>query len=48
MRRTVTVALAVVVLGPTAWTARGPAVESGDATGASAPHRHQATSAAGA
>jgi hypothetical protein len=48
MRRTVTVTLAVVVVGPTAWTVRGAAVESPDATGASAPHRHQATSAAGA
>ena len=37
MRRTVTVTLAVVVVGPTAWTVRGAAVESPDATGASAP-----------
>jgi hypothetical protein len=48
MRRTVTVTLAVVVVGPTAWTVRGAAVESRDATCASAPRRHQATSAAGA
>ena len=41
MRRTVTVTLAVVVVvGPTAWTVRGAAVESPDATGASAPQRH--------
>jgi hypothetical protein len=35
-----------VAVGPTAWTVRGAAVESPDATGASAPQRHQATSAA--
>jgi hypothetical protein len=40
MRRTVTVTLAVVVVGPTAWTVCGAAVESPDATGASAPQRH--------
>ena len=39
MRRTVTVTLAVVVVGLTAWTVRGAAVESPDATGASAPQR---------
>ena len=48
MGRTVTVTLAVVVVGLTVWTVRGASVESPDATGASAPHRHQATSAAGA